>query len=71
MDDIDALLEERNVPLDDVGRRELAQRIVGDVPAQGVLTVSSALQWRLQYNRAINIAGLSDYDGEVVALSAQ
>jgi restriction system protein len=56
VDDIDAFLEERNLPLDQVGRRALAERIIDDPPAVGCLTISNALQWRLQYGRAIQLA---------------
>jgi len=54
--DIEAFLEERNLPLDDIGRAGLAQRILSNPPQQGYLTVSNALQWRLQYGRAIELA---------------
>lgn len=60
LDDIDAFLEERNLPLDDVGRRLLAERILADPPKQGYVTISNALQWRLQYTRAISFAGQVD-----------
>jgi restriction system protein len=56
VDDIDAFLQERNLPLDDVGRRTLAERIMVERPQVGCLTISNALQWRLQYGRAIAIA---------------
>lgn len=56
VDDLDALLQDKNVPLDEVSRRQLAERMVDEVPEQGVLTISNALQWRLQYRRAINTA---------------
>jgi hypothetical protein len=56
-DDIDAFLEERHLPVDEIGRRQLAERIVQLPPNQGVLTISNALQWRLQYARAIEWAG--------------
>jgi hypothetical protein len=55
-DDIDAYLEERNLPVDEIGRRQLAERILLDPPQQGYLTISNALQWRLQYGRAIQVA---------------
>ena len=55
-DDIDGFLEERNLPLDEVGRRQLAERIIEEPPVIGCLTISNALQWRLQYNRAIQLA---------------
>jgi restriction system protein len=57
VDDVDAFLEERNLPLDDIGRRALAERILVEKPPLGCLTMSNALQWRLQYGRAIQLAG--------------
>ena len=62
-DDIVAFLEERNLPLDDVGREELSERILADPPALGYLTISNALQWRLQFGRAIQRAAAGDSDG--------
>lgn len=55
-DDIVAFLEDRNFPLDDVGREALAEQILSNPPGIGYLTISNALQWRLQYGRAINTA---------------
>ena len=52
-----AFLEERNLPLDEIGRAALAEQILLQSPEIGYLTVSNALQWRLQYGRAIGIAG--------------
>lgn len=56
LDDIDAFLQERNLPLDEIGRRDLAERIMNEPPPEGCLTISNALQWRLQYGRAITFA---------------
>ncbi len=56
-EDVAAFLDERNLPLDDIGRAALAEKILKDPPKQGVLTMSNALQWRLQYGRAITAAG--------------
>ncbi len=56
LDDMDAYLEERNLPLDPESRRQLAQRVLDEPPALGILTISNALQWRLQYGRAITAA---------------
>ena len=56
-DDVVAFLEERNLPLDEIGRDMLADRIMRDIPEIGYLTVSNALQWRLQYGRAIGVVG--------------
>ena len=56
-DDLVAFMEDRNLPLDEIGRAALAKRVLSDPPTQGYITISNALQWRLQYNHAINNAG--------------
>jgi hypothetical protein len=56
LDDIDAFLQERDLPLDELSRRALAERILRERPRTGCLTISNALQWRLQYQRAIGFA---------------
>lgn len=56
VDDVDAFLEDRNLPLDAASRRLLAERILREPPALGYLTISNALQWRLQYARIVNVA---------------
>jgi len=43
-----------------VGRDALAERILRRSPNQGFLTISNALQWRLQYGRVISVAGSED-----------
>ena len=62
-DDILAFLEDRNLPVDEVGANQLADRILESPPNQGYLTISNALQWRLQYGRVIqqadNVSGIS------------
>jgi hypothetical protein len=70
VDDLDALLEDKNLPLDDVSRRRLAERLLEDTPEQGVLTISNALQWRLQYSRAISTAVSGSAAPRVVDLRA-
>ncbi|MBC5582866.1 restriction endonuclease [Eggerthella sp. NSJ-70] len=54
--DIDGLLQDKQLPLEEIARFELAQRIYDDKPELGCLTISNALQWRLQYARAIDFA---------------
>jgi hypothetical protein len=61
-EDVVAFLEERNLPLDEIGREALAERILLTPPQMGYLTVSNALQWRLQYGRAI-AASVTKTDG--------
>ena len=48
---------ERNLPLDDIQTNQIAEEILGRKPEQGYLTISNALQWRLQYGRIIEEAG--------------
>jgi len=62
-DDLIAFLEERNLPLDDIGRESLAKRILSEKPKIGYLTISNALQWRLQYTRVIELAGTGGTNG--------
>lgn len=56
-DDILAFISERNLPVDEIGADQLADRIIENSPEQGFLTISNALQWRLQYSRVIQQAG--------------
>lgn len=54
-EDIIAFLNDRNVPGDDIVYSELANEILLIKPNQGYLTISNALQWRLQYKRVIGL----------------
>lgn len=56
-DDLVAFLEDRNLPIDDIGAAALAEEILKQPPRLGYLTISCALQWRLQYQRVIDTAG--------------
>jgi hypothetical protein len=56
-DDIIGFIMERNLPVDEIGANQLAERILESPPNQGYLTISNALQWRLQYSRVIQQAG--------------
>ena len=62
-EDLEALFLDRNLPLDDLGRRDLAERVLSRTPEQGYLTISNALQWRLQYGRAIGVAQEGEVSG--------
>jgi len=62
-EDIVAFLIERNLPLDEIGREALAERILREPPELGYITVSNALQWRLQYGRVIKLAAEGDTPG--------
>ncbi len=54
-EDIIALLNDKNVPGDDITYNNLADEILANPPKQGYLTISNALQWRLQYKRVISL----------------
>lgn len=55
--DIIAYLNDKNIPADEITLVKLAEQILKTPPEQGYLTISNALQWRLQYQR---IVALSD-----------
>lgn len=65
-EDIIGFLEDRNVPGDDIVYNDLADEILTNPPAQGYLTISNALQWRLQYARVIalnnKVHGIVNYE---------
>jgi len=59
-EDLVAFMLDRNLPVDEIAARNLAEELLLNPPSQGYLTISNALQWRLQYGRAISQAGLVD-----------
>lgn len=56
-DDLIALMLDRNLPVDEIEVANIADEILISPPIQGFLTISNALQWRLQYGRVIERAG--------------
>lgn len=62
-EDIFAFLNDKNIPVDDVTLFEIAKQILNNPPELGYLTISNALQWRLQYSRIVymkeNIRGIT------------
>jgi hypothetical protein len=56
-DDLVAYIMDRNLPVDDIQARGIAEEILLSPPQLGFLTISNALQWRLQYSRIIQEAG--------------
>lgn len=62
-EDLIAYLFDKNIPADEITLDKIAESILQNTPEQGYLTISNALQWRLQYARVIslteNICGIS------------
>ena len=56
-DDLLAFMSDRNLPIDDIEAAQLAEHLLKNPPELGFLTISNALQWRLQYKRVIDKAG--------------
>ena len=54
--DIIAYLQDKNIPADEITLSKLAEQILQTPPEQGYLTISNALQWRLQYQRIVALA---------------
>lgn len=65
-EDIIGFLQDKNVPGDDIVYNDLANEILDYPPEQGYLTISNALQWRLQYARVItldnSVPGVINYE---------
>ena len=57
IDDVLAFFSERMLPVDDIQAQSLAEEVRQNPPEVGYLTISNALQWRLQYSRVIQQAG--------------
>lgn len=62
-DDVFAFLVEHNIPGDEVSLYQMAEDILKTPPQIGYLTISNALQWRLQYGRVVtmgdNVEGIT------------
>ena len=56
-EDLVAFMQDKNLPVDDIEANAIAEEILKNPPEQGYLTISNALQWRLQYSRVIDKAG--------------
>jgi hypothetical protein len=59
-EDLVGLMHDKNLPVDDIEANKIAEELLTRPCEQGFLTISNALQWRLQYARAIAGAGAVD-----------
>ena len=64
--DIIAYFEDKSIPGDEITFNQLADEVIQNGVQQGYLTISNALQWRLQYQRVISLSnsvtGVMNYD---------
>jgi hypothetical protein len=56
-EDLIALMHDKNLPVDEIEANKIADELLKKACEQGYLTISNALQWRLQYARVIEQAG--------------
>lgn len=59
-DDIFAFLIDHQIPSDEVTLMNMAENILKNPPKIGYLTISNALQWRLQYSRVVKLSETVD-----------
>lgn len=59
-EDLVEFIKDRNLPVEESEAEEIADEVLRKPPKQGFLTISNALQWRLQYGRVIDEAGRVD-----------
>jgi hypothetical protein len=59
-EDLIGLMHDKNLPVDDIEAKNVAEELLKKPCEQGYLTISNALQWRLQYTRVIEQAGKVD-----------
>jgi len=54
-EEVIAYLNDKNLPIDEIGLIKIAEKILESPLNQGYLTISNALQWRLQYGRIVDL----------------
>ena len=59
-EDLIGLMRDKNLPVNDIEAKKIAEELLATPCEQGYLTISNALQWRLQYGRVIEQAGQVD-----------
>lgn len=55
-EDVISYLNDKNIPADDITLSQIAKQILQSPPKLGYLTISNALQWRLQYGRVVALS---------------
>ena len=70
-DDIFAFLNDHKIPADEVTLMNMAKSILKNPPIVGYLTISNALQWRLQYSRIVSLHEKIDGVSSIVQYDAE
>ena len=70
VDDIFAFLNDHKIPADEVSLMNMAKDILKNPPIVGYLTISNALQWRLQYRHVISLNETIDGISPIVKYDA-
>ena len=60
---------DHQIPSDEVTLMNMAEDILKNPPKIGYLTISNALQWRLQYRRIVNLTETVDGITQIVKYS--
>ena len=71
VDDIFAFLNDHKIPADEVTLLKMAKDIFKKSPDVGYLTISNALQWRLQYGRIVSLNETIDGISPIVKYEAE
>ncbi len=71
VDDIFAFLIYHKIPSDEVTLMNMAKDILKNPPKIGYLTISNALQWRLQYSRIVSLSENIDGIAQIVKYSEE
>ena len=66
IEDVVAYLNDKNIPADEITLQQLAEQILETPPIQGYLTISNALQWRLQYQRIVTLSEKVDGINKII-----
>lgn len=66
VDDVFAFLIDHKIPADEVSLMNMAKDILKNPPKVGYLTISNALQWRLQYGRIVRLSESVDGISQII-----
>lgn len=71
VDDIFAFLNDHKIPADEVSLLNMSKDILKNPPVVGYLTISNALQWRLQYGRIVSLNEIVEGISPIVKFEAE